>query len=44
MGVGRDVKEQQAMMGLTLDGPLTSDQLADLVTSCGLHDGKRVEL
>jgi D-3-phosphoglycerate dehydrogenase len=44
MGVGRDVKEQQAMMGLTLDGPLTSDQLADLVVSCGLHDGKRVEL
>jgi hypothetical protein len=31
-------------MGLTLDQPISADQLAELVESCGLHDGKRVEL
>ncbi len=36
MGVGRDFKEHEAMMGLTLDEPLTADQLAELVASCGL--------
>jgi D-3-phosphoglycerate dehydrogenase / 2-oxoglutarate reductase len=44
MGVGREVKDQQAVMGLTIDEPITSEQLEDLVASCGLHDGKRVAL
>ena len=44
MGVGREVKDQKAVMGLTLDEPITAEQLAELVASCGLADGKRVEL
>ena len=32
------------MMGLTLDEPLTAEQLADLVASCELLGGRRVEL
>jgi D-3-phosphoglycerate dehydrogenase len=44
MGVGREVRDQKAVMGLTLDEPLTADQLADLVASCELVGGKRVEL
>jgi len=44
MGVGREVKDQQAVMGLTIDEPITPEQLEDLVASCGLHDGKRVAL
>jgi D-3-phosphoglycerate dehydrogenase len=44
MGVGRDLKEHEAMMGLTLDESLTADQLADLVASCELLGGRRVEL
>ena len=44
MGVGREVRDQTAVMGLTLDEPLTAEQLDELVTSCGLMDGKRVEL
>jgi D-3-phosphoglycerate dehydrogenase len=44
MGVGRDLKEHEAMMGLTLDESLTADQLADLVASCDLLGGRRVEL
>jgi D-3-phosphoglycerate dehydrogenase / 2-oxoglutarate reductase len=44
MGVGREVTDQKAVMGLTLDDPLTAEQLADLVAGCGLTDGKRVEL
>jgi len=32
------------MMGLTLDEPLTADQLAELVAGCELLGGKRVEL
>ena len=44
MGVGRDFEEHEAMMGLTLDEPLTADQLADLVASCELLGGRRVEL
>ncbi len=44
MGVGREVKEQKAVMGLTLDAPITAEQLDELVASCGLADGKRVAL
>jgi D-3-phosphoglycerate dehydrogenase len=44
MGVGREVKEQKAVMGLTLDEPITAEQLDELVESCGLADGKRVAL
>ena len=44
MGVGREVTDQKAVMGLTLDEPITQEQLRDLVESCGLTDGKRVEL
>ena len=44
MGVGREVKEAKAVMGITLDERISSAQLAELVESCGLYDGKRVEL
>ena len=44
MGVGREVKDQKAVMGLTLDEPISQEQLNELVASCGLADGKRVEL
>jgi D-3-phosphoglycerate dehydrogenase len=44
MGVGREVKEAKAVMGITLDERISSTQLAELVESCGLYDGKRVEL
>jgi len=44
MSVGREVKDQKAVMGLTLDDALSAEQLDALVTSCGLADGKRVEL
>ena len=44
MSVGREVKDQMAVMGLTVDDPLSADQLEQLVESCGLGDGKRVKL
>jgi len=44
MSVGRSVVEQKAVMGVTLDSPVSAEQLKDLVASCGLHDGKRVKL
>ncbi len=44
MSVGREVRDQMAVMGLTLDDPLSEDQLAELVEGCGLGDGKRVKL
>lgn len=44
MSVGREVKDQMAVMGLTLDAPLSEDQLKELVEDCGLRDGKRVKL
>lgn len=31
-------------MGLTVDDPLSADQLEALVESCGLGDGRRVKL
>jgi D-3-phosphoglycerate dehydrogenase len=44
MSVGRGRVEHEAVMALTLDEPLTPHQLADLVTRCGLKNGKGVEL
>ncbi|MFA4965933.1 MAG: phosphoglycerate dehydrogenase [Thermoleophilia bacterium] len=44
MSVGREVVEQKAVMGITLDDTISAEQLAELVTACGLHDGRRVEL
>jgi D-3-phosphoglycerate dehydrogenase / 2-oxoglutarate reductase len=44
MGVGRDFEQHEAMMGLTLDEPITAEQLIDLVASCDLLGGKRAEL
>ena len=44
MGVGRELKDQKAVMAVTLDDPLSGEQLAQLVESCGLVDGRRVEL
>jgi D-3-phosphoglycerate dehydrogenase len=44
MGVGREVQDAKAVMGLTLDEPISQEQLRELVEACGLADGKRVEL
>jgi D-3-phosphoglycerate dehydrogenase len=44
MGVGREVQDAKAVMGLTLDEPISQEQLKELVAACGLADGKRVEL
>ncbi len=46
MGVGREVKDQKAVMGLTLDEPISQEQLDELVASCGLvrrQAGRAVE-
>ena len=44
MGVGREVKAGRAVMAISLDDPLSPEQLAELIESCGLSDGRRVEL
>ncbi len=44
MSVGRDVAERRAVMGLTLDQPVTADQLQELIGACGLHGGRRTRL
>ncbi len=44
MSVGRGAVENEAVMALTLDEPLSAGQLDELVKSCGLEDGKGVEL
>ena len=44
MSVGRTVNEHVAVMGLTLDEPLSAERLDDVVASCGLRGGKRAEL
>lgn len=44
MSVGRTVVEQKAVMGLTLDSPISAEQLEELIATCGLHDGRRVRL
>jgi D-3-phosphoglycerate dehydrogenase len=44
MSVGRGAVERHAVMALTLDQPLTSEQLDELVVHCGLDAGKSVEL
>ena len=44
MSVGRGAVEGHAVMALTLDQPLTDEQLGELVDHCGLDVGKSVEL
>ena len=44
MSVGRGAVERHAVMALTLDQPLTDEQLDELVAHCGLDTGKSVEL
>jgi len=44
MSVGRGAVERHAVMALTLDQPLTDEQLGELVERCGLDAGKSVEL
>jgi D-3-phosphoglycerate dehydrogenase len=44
MSVGRGAVEHHAVMALTLDQPLTDEQLGELVAHCGLDVGKSVEL
>ncbi len=44
MSVGRGAVERHAVMALTLDQPLTDEQLGELVDRCGLDVGKSVEL
>jgi D-3-phosphoglycerate dehydrogenase len=44
MSVGRGAVERHAVMALTLDQPLTDEQLDELVAHCGLDAGKSVEL
>lgn len=43
MSVGRGAVERHAVMALTLDQPLTDEQLSELVEHCGLDAGKSVE-
>lgn len=44
MSVGRGAVERHAVMALTLDQPLTDDQLRKLIVRCGLDAGKSVTL
>jgi D-3-phosphoglycerate dehydrogenase len=44
MSVGRTVVDHKAVMGLTLDTPISEDDLQSLIRDAGLHDGKRVNL
>ena len=44
MSVGRTMADRQAVMGLTLDSPISEDDLRSLIGDAGLHDGKRVNL
>ncbi len=44
MAVGREAKDQKAVMVLTVDDPITQEQLEEMVASCGLADGHRAEL
>lgn len=44
MSVGRGAHESQAVMALTLDQPLTDEQLHRLVDECGIGFGVSVEL
>ena len=44
MSVGRGAVARHAVMALTLDQPLTDEQLRELVAHCGLDVGKSVEL
>lgn len=44
MSVGRGALGTEAVMGLTLDQPLSESRLDELVARCGLVRGKRIEL
>ena len=44
MSVGRTLADRKAVMGLTIDQPISEKDLAGLIESAGLHDGKRVKL
>ena len=44
MSVGRTVVDRKAVMGLTLDGPISAEQVAELVKAAGLQDARRVVL
>ena len=44
MSVGRKVVERKAVMGVTLDQPISEEDLAGLIEGAGLRDGKRVRL
>jgi D-3-phosphoglycerate dehydrogenase len=44
MSVGREVKDQMAVMGLTTDDPMSPEQLDELIAAAGLADAKRVNL
>jgi hypothetical protein len=44
MSVGRKVVERKAVMGVTLDQPISEEDLAGLIEGAGLHDCKRVKL
>ena len=44
MSVGRTLADRKAVMALTIDSPVSEDDLKALVRDAGLHDGKRVKL
>ena len=44
LSVGRGRLGDQAVMALTLDDALSADQIAELITACGLEDARAVEL
>ena len=44
MSVGRTLADRKAVMALTLDSPISEEDLQGLVREAGLHDGKRVRL
>ena len=44
MSVGRTLADRKAVMALTLDSPISEEDLQGLVREAGLHDGKRVKL
>ncbi|MGD0997688.1 MAG: phosphoglycerate dehydrogenase, partial [Thermoleophilia bacterium] len=44
MSVGRTVVDHKAVMGLTLDTPISEDDLQSLIRDAGLHAAKRVNL
>ena len=41
MSVGRSMVDRKAIMGLTIDSPVSREQVAELVKTAGLHDGRQ---